>query len=81
MYIERDLEDSEWLNLVYSERYDAFERLLGLKRRRLLDVGSGPGRFLQHGVERGGWTVQASSRRRRRRPTAAGSGSTSRRRS
>ncbi len=58
MYIERDLEDSEWLNLVYSERYDAFERLLGLKRRRLLDVGSGPGRFLQHGVERGGWTVK-----------------------
>jgi SAM-dependent methyltransferase len=55
LYIERDLEDREWLNLVYSERYDAFERLLGLKRRRLLDVGSGPGLFLRHGVERGGW--------------------------
>ncbi|MBZ5557630.1 MAG: class I SAM-dependent methyltransferase [Acidobacteriia bacterium] len=58
LYIERDLEDRDWLNLVYSERYDAFERLLGLKRRRLLDVGSGPGLFLRHGVERGGWKVK-----------------------
>ena len=58
LYIQRDLEDREWLNLVHSERYDQFERLLGEKRRRLLDVGSGPGLFLLHGVERGGWRVR-----------------------
>jgi SAM-dependent methyltransferase len=55
LYIQRHLEDREWLDLVYAERYDAFERLLGAGRRRLLDVGSGPGLFLKHGAERGGW--------------------------
>jgi SAM-dependent methyltransferase len=58
LYIERHIEDLEWLTLVYSERYEEFERVLGPARRRLLDVGSGPGYFLQHGVERGTWTVR-----------------------
>ena len=58
LYIQRHIEDRDWLNLVYAERYDLFERLLGSGRRRLLDVGSGPGFFLWHGVERGGWTVR-----------------------
>lgn len=58
LYIQHHIEDREWLNLVYSERYDAFERLLGPGRRRLLDVGSGPGYFLLNGIERGGWTVR-----------------------
>jgi len=58
LYIQRHLEDREWLDLVYAERYDAFERLLGAGRRRLLDVGSGPGLFLKHGAERGGWQVR-----------------------
>lgn len=57
LYIQRHLEDREWLNLVYAERYELFERLLGPAQRTLLDVGSGPGMFLLHGVERGGWTV------------------------
>jgi SAM-dependent methyltransferase len=58
LYIQRHLEDREWLGLVYAERYELFERLLGPERRRLLDVGSGPGMFLLHGVERGGWSVR-----------------------
>jgi 2-polyprenyl-3-methyl-5-hydroxy-6-metoxy-1,4-benzoquinol methylase len=58
LYIQRHLEDREWLSLVYAERYELFERLLGPGRRRLLDVGSGPGMFLLHGVERGGWSVR-----------------------
>src|SRR5262245_30339439 len=59
LYIQRHLEDREWLDLVYAERFDAFERLLdGRSRRRLLDVGSGPGLFLKHGAERGGWEVR-----------------------
>jgi SAM-dependent methyltransferase len=56
-YIERHIEDREWLDIVYAERYDAFERLLGPGRRRLLDVGSGPGYFLEHGARRG-WSVR-----------------------
>jgi len=58
LYIQWHIEDREWANLVYSERYDLFERLLDSRRRRLLDVGSGPGFFLLHGVERGTWTVR-----------------------
>jgi len=57
LYIQRHLEDREWLDLVYAERYAAFERLLGPRPRRLLDVGSGPGLFLRHGATRGGWDV------------------------
>jgi SAM-dependent methyltransferase len=56
-YIEHHIEDRDWLSLVYTERYDLFERELEPGRRRLLDVGSGPGYFLQHGAERG-WSVR-----------------------
>ena len=58
LYIQRHLEDREWLDLVYAERYEMFETLLGAGPRRLLDVGSGPGLFLKHGAERGGWQVR-----------------------
>jgi len=42
---------------VYAERYALFERVLPAGRRRLLDVGSGPGYFLLHGQQRG-WQVR-----------------------
>jgi SAM-dependent methyltransferase len=58
LYIEHHVEDREWLTLVYAERYEQFERVLGPGRRRLLDIGSGPGFFLRHGAERGTWTVR-----------------------
>lgn len=53
LYLERYREDLDWWNLVYSERYNLFEDLLPPVRRRILDVGSGPGFFLLHGKERG----------------------------
>lgn len=52
-YIQRHSEDLDWWNLVYSERYDTFEQFLLSGRRRILDVGSGPGFFLLHGMKRG----------------------------
>lgn len=52
LYIERYTEDLPWWNSVYQERYDEFENLLPSTRRRILDVGSGPGYFLLHGKER-----------------------------
>lgn len=52
LYIERYKEDLEWWNLVYSERYETFEKNLDARRRRILDVGSGPGYFLLHGKNR-----------------------------
>jgi SAM-dependent methyltransferase len=57
LYIERAIEDSDWWNLVYGERYDAFEELLPPDRRSILDVGSGPGFFLLHGKQRGWQTL------------------------
>lgn len=57
LYIERAIEDSNWWDLVYQERYDAFEELLSSERRSILDVGSGPGFFLLHGKQRGWKTL------------------------
>jgi SAM-dependent methyltransferase len=56
LYLERVREDLEWWNLVYDEWFDAFEALLPAGRRRILDVGSGPGYFLLNGKRRG-WTT------------------------
>jgi len=53
LYLERAREDLDWWNLVYGERYDTFEERLPCDRRRILDVGSGPGFFLLHGKQRG----------------------------
>lgn len=56
-YIERYLEDKEWWNAVYAERYVELEQYLGPDQRRILDIGSGPGLFLLQGKERG-WQVK-----------------------
>ncbi len=53
LYLERYREDLDWWNLTYSERYDKFEEILTPDRRRILDIGSGPGFFLHHGKKRG----------------------------
>lgn len=56
LYIERMKEDSEWWNLSYDDRYDSFEEFLNKNKRKILDIGSGPGFFLNRGKERG-WEV------------------------
>lgn len=56
LYVERMQEDAAWWDLTYGERYDTFESLLGPERRKILDIGSGPGLFLLHGKGRG-WDV------------------------
>lgn len=57
LYLERYREDLDWWNLTYNERYDKFEEVLAPARRRILDVGSGPGYFLLQGKKRGWETV------------------------
>jgi len=49
-------EDQEWAELAQNDRLEIFERLLGSDRRRLLDIGSGPGFFLKTAKARG-WRV------------------------
>lgn len=56
-YIERCIEDLDWWDLVYRERYDTLEKLLPGNRRKILDIGSGPGLFLQCGKRRGWETL------------------------
>ena len=57
LYLQRYREDLDWWNLVYGDRYDTVEQHLPPKRRRILDIGSGPGFFLLHGKQRGWQTV------------------------
>ncbi|MFQ5640124.1 MAG: methyltransferase domain-containing protein [bacterium] len=52
-YIERQKKDLDWWNLVYQDRYDTFEEHLPANRRRVLDVGAGPGYFLLYGKNHG----------------------------
>jgi len=57
LYLERHREDLSWWNTVYARWYETFEKMLFPQRRRILDVGSGPGFFLLFGKERGWKTV------------------------
>jgi SAM-dependent methyltransferase len=57
LYFERQQEDIEWWDMVYAERYEFFEQHLPLTRRRILDIGCGPGFFLKLGKERGWQTL------------------------
>jgi SAM-dependent methyltransferase len=55
-FIQNASEDLEWWNIVYKERYDLFEKLLPKSRRKIFDVGTGPGNFLLYGRDHG-WDV------------------------
>lgn len=52
-YLEEASEDQRWASLMQNDRLVTFESLLGSKRRKLLDIGSGPGFFLQTAMQRG----------------------------
>ena len=57
LLLEQQKEDLDWWNIAFSERYDTFESLLLENQRRILDIGSGPGFFLNHGSQRGWKTL------------------------
>jgi SAM-dependent methyltransferase len=49
----RSTEDEAWADIAHGDLLESFERLLGPSRRRLLDIGSGPGYFLKTAKARG----------------------------
>jgi SAM-dependent methyltransferase len=55
-FLANAAEDQAWFELAQNDRLDSFEQILGPKRRRLLDIGSGPGFFLKTAKNRG-WSV------------------------
>lgn len=55
-FLEHAGEDQAWAELAQTDRLEVFERHLGRGRRRLLDIGSGPGFFLKTARSRG-WQV------------------------
>ena len=55
--LEEHKKDLNWWNISFRERYDIFESIILENERRILDVGSGPGYFLLHGLERGWQTL------------------------
>jgi SAM-dependent methyltransferase len=52
-YLSHAGEDQAWATLMQTDRLEIFERELGPERRRLLDIGSGPGFFLKTAQTRG----------------------------
>ena len=57
LYIERYIEDKNWWNLVYEQRFSLFEEHSQTEGKSILDIGSGPGLFLAKGRELG-WKVK-----------------------
>lgn len=55
-YFKEVEEDLEWWNLTYHNYYQLFENYCPIASRRLLEIGSGPGYFLNCGKE-SGWEV------------------------
>lgn len=57
LYLERYLEDIDWWNATYVQRYEVLEKYLPENQRNILDIGTGPGYFLLNGEKRG-WKVK-----------------------
>jgi SAM-dependent methyltransferase len=51
-YIGENIQDKRWWEMTYNRRFEIFENSLSPDRRKMLDIGSGPGVFLETGNKR-----------------------------
>lgn len=68
-------EDQNWFELAQNDRLDIFEKLLPGSRRRILDIGCGPGFFLATAMKRG-WDANGIEPSRQAAAHARGLGPT-----
>lgn len=52
-YITENVKDKDWWISTYNRRFDIYEKMLAKNSRSLLDIGSGPGVFLEAATNRG----------------------------
>lgn len=52
-YIDNTLKDLDWWNTVYHDKYEIFNKYIEKNNRRILDIGSGSGHFLNFGHKLG----------------------------
>ena len=55
-YFERNVEDIKWWKTIYADRLKTVNDFIKTDNNRLLEIGSGPGLFLQY-AKRNGWKV------------------------
>src|SRR3569832_69162 len=72
-FLQHAGEDQDWAELAQNDRIESFERIVGAGRRRLLDIGSGPGFFLKTAKNRG-WSVMGIEPSRQAAAHARGMG-------
>lgn len=56
-YIDETLEDLQWWQTIYADKYSEFEKYIKNSDRKILDIGCGSGYFLKFGRQRGWNTV------------------------
>lgn len=55
-YIKKDESELSYWNITFDDKLDVLEQRIRKKKKRILDIGCGPGFFLQRARERG-WSV------------------------
>lgn len=56
IYIKKDESEKNYWNLTFDDKLETIERVIKKKNKKILDIGCGPGFFLQRAKEKG-WNV------------------------
>ena len=56
IYIKKDESEKDYWNITFDDKIDTIENKIKKKHKKILDIGCGPGFFLQRAKKRG-WEV------------------------